>query len=532
MCLLFPDDSTTMSNSHYTLTAEDVEPELDYGDPPAVRAAGNPNPAVLKAVLENGWLQSPYYNPNDTSLASQYGPNAFMPVLNNGGGDSPLLRAIRAHLPENVNTLLKAGADPNGLPTWILSDSVAAATSSLPNQRPDPPGNIHPFWSSAMSNFQVNKLSIQAVVAVEAAAAEGLDDVIDQLVACGADISYWKADPPQTDALSPSFLSASSPLHAAITGRHNATILRLLSPPLSLDPNIIPLGPPVRSLTPSMQCLCATPPNLDALAVLFARPLYSAGTRTPDFGVHLAHFAAAHLSAALLRQLPNALRDAGTTTRGHTLLHVVCMPRDETHVNVFAPAVHQSVRFVCTVDPARKPIRLHATCPQRAHRGLPLAPEVEAPLFGPQDEGFFDAQVGVLAFLRGAIVEEAEEESRQMKDLIRQRDADSNTALHFLAGYRSVNMRAVQMLRAVDEDNEGEGEEDGGLGIWETAKNRWGFTPRDLFEAGTRAIEARHMKFWDLGDSGGDEDARMRCYGCTTILSGTRGSLRGQGRGY
>ncbi|KAF7342023.1 ANK-REP-REGION domain-containing protein [Mycena venus] len=402
-----------MSNSDYTLTAEDLEPGFDYRDPPAIRAAENPNPAVLNAVLR--------YHPGDSSLASQYGPNAFTPVLppGRGGGDSPLLRAIRRHLPGNVNTLLEAGADPNGLPTWILSDSVAAATGSLAYQRPDPPGNIYPFWSSAMSHFQVNKLSTQAVVAVEAAAAESLDDTIDQLVTHGADISCWKAGPPTTPlpaVPTPSSLSASSPLHAAIAGRHNATLVRLLSPPLSFNPNFIPLGPPVRRLTPPMQCLCTTPPNLDALAILLAHPLFNAATRTPDFGVHLVHFAAAHLSASLLRQLiqqlPTALRDAGTTSRGHTLLHVACMPRDETYINVFAPSVYQSVRFVSALDPAWKPIKLHAACPQRAH-GLSLAPGLETPLFGAQDEGFFDAQVEVLDFLREMIGPAEDSDSEQ-----------------------------------------------------------------------------------------------------------------------
>ncbi|KAJ7228439.1 hypothetical protein GGX14DRAFT_612868 [Mycena pura] len=501
---------TSMSSGPYTLTAQDVEPALDYGDPPAVRAAGNTNPDVLKAVLERGWLQSPYYNPNDSSLARQYGPDAFMPVLNNGGGDSPLLRAIRHHLPENVNTLLSAGADPNGLPAWILSDSVAATTGSLAYQRPGPPGNIHPFWSSAMSNFQVDKLITQAVVAVETAAAEGLDNIIDQLVNHGADITSWKvASPtPLPNSSLPSCLSASSPLHAAIAGRHNTTLGHLLSPPLLLNPNFIPLGPPVRRLTPPMQCLCTTPPNFEALAILLANSVCDAGTRTPEFGVHLAHFAAAPLSPSALRQLHAILRDAGTTSRGHTLLHVACMPGDETQINVFAPKVYRSVRFVRTLDPAWKPIRLHATCPQRAHTLAPdvqvLGPQLETPLFPPQDDGFFDAQIQVLSLLMETFGSEekgqpGEEESRggrkRMKDLVRQRDVDDNTALHFLAGYRIFNMRVVEMLRAADELDEGGEDGDAAAGgLWETATNRWGYTPRDLFEDGTRATEARHMK--------------------------------------
>ncbi|KAJ7178705.1 hypothetical protein C8R43DRAFT_974157 [Mycena crocata] len=495
-----------MSSSSYTLTAEDVEPGYDYNDPPAVRAAGNSNPAVLKAVLQHGWQKSPHYSPNgsETSLANQYGPNAFMgPVPY--GGDSPLLRAIDRRLPQNVETLLEAGADPNGLPVWMLRASIEESTASLPYQRPDPVGHIHPFWSSAMSHFQVNKLKTQAVVAVEAAAGHGLDAVIDQLVVHGADLSSWKADIPPTP---PSSLSASSPLHAAITGRHTTTLAHLLSPPLSLNLNFIPQGSPVRQLTPAMHALCTTPPNLDALFTLLANPLFDAGICTPTFDVHLAHFAAAHLSASLLRELaeklPTALHDAGCTARGHTLLHIVCLPRDETHINVFAPRVHRSVRFVSVLDPTWKPTRLYARCPRAAH-GVAAAQEEQPPVFGRQDEGFFDAQLEVLDFLRES------NGAGGMKNMVSQADEDGNTALHFLAGYRSVNMRAVEMLRALDE----------GEGVWETARNRWGFTPRELFDDGARASEARHMKFWEEGyESSSDEDPRMPCFGCARAIGG------------
>ncbi|KAJ7250313.1 hypothetical protein C8J57DRAFT_682148 [Mycena rebaudengoi] len=88
-----------------------------------------------------------------------------------------------------------------------------------------------------MSHFQVNKIITQTVVAVEAAAGEGLDDVVDRLVAHGADVSAWKVDTPPT---CPSSVSASSPLHAAIAGRHTTTLAHLLSPPLELNMNFVP----------------------------------------------------------------------------------------------------------------------------------------------------------------------------------------------------------------------------------------------------------------------------------------------------
>ncbi|KAK7025216.1 ANK-REP-region domain-containing protein [Favolaschia claudopus] len=469
-----------MSATTYKLTAEDVEPGLDYDDPPAIRAAANPNPQVLKAVLRHGWQQSPYYNLNDSSLAAQYGPNAFLSIPQ-GGGDSPLLCAIRCRLTENVDTLLEAGADPNGLAIWMLEDSVNASTASLSYQRPDTPGNIHSFWFSAISHFQVDKLKTQSVVAVEAAAAKGLNDTIDKLVVRGADISSWLLDPllPPPGQQSPSSLSASSPLHAAVSNGHAGTLAHLLSPPLSLNPNFLASGSPVRRLTPAMRALCLTPPNLDCLSVLIASPSFDASIRTPDSHVCLGHFAVAHHSPELFRyfmeKLPSIFRESGVTVHGHTILHVACMPRDETQLNVFAPRVYQSIRFVNSLDPEWKPTKLYATCPYQSHSTAQITPSSEPPLFAPPDERLFDAQAETLEFLRN---------------------------IHT-------------------------GEDDGG--VWGTARNRWGYTPRDLFEDGVKAVEGRHMKFWN-GTFNEEGDPRMPCYGCASSYGG-RGTGRGRGRG-
>ena len=66
-------------------------------------------------------------------------------------------------------------------------------------------------------------------------------------------------------------------------------------------------------------------------------------------------------------------------------------------------------------------------------------------------------------------------------------DAHGNTALHYLVGRSIVNWRAVEMLREVDEARFA-GDQKArlvgiGNGIWNTARNRWGFTPKELFEA-------------------------------------------------
>ena len=69
-------------NESYVLTQEDLDPGLDGHDFPAVKAAGNVDPAVLSSLLSCGWQKSPFYNtePNN-ALALRYGPNAFMDGL-------------------------------------------------------------------------------------------------------------------------------------------------------------------------------------------------------------------------------------------------------------------------------------------------------------------------------------------------------------------------------------------------------------------------------------------------------------------
>ena len=66
-------------NESYVLTQEDLDPGLDGHDFPAVKVAGNVDPAVLSSLLSCGWQKSPFYNtePNN-ALALRYGPNAFM----------------------------------------------------------------------------------------------------------------------------------------------------------------------------------------------------------------------------------------------------------------------------------------------------------------------------------------------------------------------------------------------------------------------------------------------------------------------
>jgi predicted ATP-dependent serine protease len=67
-------------------------------------------------------------------------------------------------------------------------------------------------------------------------------------------------------------------------------------------------------------------------------------------------------------------------------------------------------------------------------------------------------------------------------------DVHGNTALHYLAGQRIVNKRLVDMLL---EDELGSGKR-----VWETVRNRWGWTAKELWEDGIAAVEEPHKAFW------------------------------------
>ncbi|KAJ7207186.1 hypothetical protein GGX14DRAFT_636608 [Mycena pura] len=312
-----------------------------------------------------------------------------------------------------------------------------------------------------MSHFQVNKLITQAVVAIEAAAGKGLDDIIDRLI---VHVSSWKADTPPTSPDAPRRPRFPPQVMQQDTPQRSPTFFL----PALAQSELYPLGSPLRPLHHAAQ-----------LRRLLANPLFDAGIRTPTFDVH-PHLAAAHLLLReLVEKLPTALHDAGRTARGHTLLHDVCLPRDESHIDVFAPCVYPSVRFVSALDPAWKPTRLYAN----------------PPLFGLQDEGIFDAQLELLGFLRWC---------------------------------RATGALICSLWRCyvdVDED------EDAVRGVWETAKNGWGEArhmkfweegygqlgpDEDLRIPWCEVYQWKGTRTWAVNDAmlGPDEDPRMPLWMC------------------
>ena len=52
------------------------------------------------------------------------------------------------------------------------------------------------------------------------------------------------------------------------------------------------------------------------------------------------------------------------------------------------------------------------------------------------------------------------------------KDAHGNTVMHYLAGAMVVNVALVKILTEGDENGEQ---------VWNGVKNRWGWTPKDLY---------------------------------------------------
>lgn len=257
-----------------------------------------------------------------------------------------------------------------------------------------------------------------------------------------------------------SSLSVSTPLHAAVESRNLEMLKHLLQ--LGFDPNVRPLANMAKSISPPMSTLTWEPPFIEAYELLAADARVALDLRTPIYGVHILHFAFAHLSRHLLQQVADVpLFSAGTTALGHTLLHIACFPLDETQICIFAKSIYESIHEVRSLSQTLCPLTLWPD-----NEPEPLYPQPRSrhnprkTLFAkPQDCGFFMRQSELVDYLL----------DRSTQDLSAV-DVHGNTALHYLASYRTVNTKLIDKLRSLE----------GGEQIWTTAKNHYGYTPKKL----------------------------------------------------
>ena len=253
-----------------------------------------------------------------------------------------------------------------------------------------------------------------------------------------------------------SFLSTSTPIHAAIETGQNYTCMYLLDK--GFNPNTPPLSTITRSIFPLMATIVyCEPPNLDAFDLLISHPSTSQDQRTPIYHVHILHFATSLLSPSLLERVSASitLNNAGTTTLGHTLLHIASLPIDDTYMQIFSEKVYQSVHNVRTLCASWIPLR---TLPHEQSQKDGLISHYKCvnnlpniPLIA------FPAQNQVVALLlRGSM------------QSINASDSNGISLMHYRMGYRDIHEEPLQMLQAMD----------GGEDVWLNQKNMWGLDAR------------------------------------------------------
>ncbi|KAL2803318.1 hypothetical protein BJX63DRAFT_77080 [Aspergillus granulosus] len=494
----------------YQLTEKDLEyNEPDYN--PVIRAAENPNSAVLEAMLA-------YYEArkNDKSLSdveqwmiADLSPSATMSPF--GCFRSPIKSAMHIGCIENLRLLLRAGADPNGITQreiagysgrfirgrdreWNTDNySYCPRSKGLANARRS--GLIHQicplteaeleerrrsfpvFWSEPIIPGQLLRMG-RASLAIEDAAGHGNQEFVDMLRAAGAEESAWlqpESDNPDLwtlyDNAPVSALSTSSPVHEALLRGHR-TMLRHLLSTCGYSPNYRPRAVPTMALPPLSHILVRCDLNNEnvqnCLSDLLEHPQLDPNLRTPVFRIHPLHFAVAHHDPELLTRLagiiPGGLAAAGTTALGHTLLHIACLPLKANQTIVKNPDGATSIHCARTLDHKYNYQFYMNPLKSKAARAADMAARKPHPLT-------FAQQQAQLATIEALLQAQAEAGKEGFTLDVRAEDVDGNTALHYLAWTRNMPEETIDLVRAME----------GGEEVWHEAENLWGLTPSQLW---------------------------------------------------
>lgn len=500
-----------LTDESYLLPSIYTQPGCDTGYSPSMLAAQQPDSRILSKVLWSGHsLYCTSELPNlqrgpekgkcllhgsavdkiefEDSLyqtREEFSPDALRVVRdrnNDVGISTPLMEAIRAQIPENVEVLLNFGANPNAVPVELLEHYAGLFMRFRPALPPLDDGawdvasreelldcmglpqlapltreemedrawdGMAPFWCEegfTPIDFYRHGESMPSLVE---AARCGSIQIFDMLLKAGADASFWMRPRTQLQECRPgiSSLSVSSPLHAC---NDEAMLQHLLE--LGFDPNIMPLANPTRCLTPLMVAVIQHDKFNKAFDILCSYPSIDLDLRTPVYDVHLLHFAVATLDLDMLKLIETkiSLSSAGKTKLGHTLLHIACLPPNARAVQRHSEAIYQSIHE--TRD-------LHAQNDPHADLPPPFSPSTSfAEDFKPQTE--------VVKYLWASHMQDRGEQ-----------DIHGNTAIHYLVGYRNVNTALLTWLL----------EQNGTKSIWEGTTNRYGYTAQELFRSGEYA---------------------------------------------
>lgn len=485
-----------------------------HGESASMKAAANPDPRVLCAVLalrrdpgnttqeESKDIYVPSEELNDT-----FGSNSVIDWPGQIGQDpinTPLLQATRSQLLQNINLLLEAGANPNGidiqslesaqalflrfrprLPDYVdidgdvadrktildcinLSQNAAITTEEIKQRS----GAHTPFWMLA----NVVPIDIypkgDEMHSLIAAARQPSTQILDRLVEAGADMSSWVSslefDPKSP---TPSGLAITSPLHAAVEVGNENMIKHLLS--RGFNTNFIPLSNPLSCLSPLMSTLLISEPkseadiementasipklpttfNLSAYTALSTHPSTSLTLSSPIISIHPFHLASAHVSLPLFQHivatLPISPNYIPSTALGHTILHIACLPPSASHIKTGSVGVNLSILDTREITyPRCRPSR-----PRSLSGNSPIPTNKELSIYFPSQTellNFFITELG-------------------MK--VSEQDTYGNTALHYLASHSLVNTSAVELLHSAED----------GERTWREVKNDWGYTAEAL----------------------------------------------------
>ena len=323
-----------------------------------------------------------------------------------------------------------------------------------------------PFWCEEgfiPKDYYRHGESISSLVE---AAGSGSIDVFEMLLNHGADSSFWMR--PQFYVPHPateSSLCVWSPLHAAIQNGQTGMLEHLLG--LGFDPNTMPLVNPTRCFTPLVATFIHTNEfNKKAFDILASQPSINFDIRTPIYDVHLLHFAVAKLDLAMLKHISSKvpLKNAGVTALGHTLLHIACLPADSTEVQrlsqKIALTIHETRGLHTGPDLSADPIACHIQSYEDGYLPLPR----------------LRIQNQVIKFLWNNGIRDIEK-----------KDIHGNTALHYLASYKIVNMGIIDWLFDQDESVEQ---------VWNGSGSQSHVSPRELADQGVSVSSTISWEPW------------------------------------
>ncbi|PVH81607.1 hypothetical protein DL98DRAFT_514499 [Cadophora sp. DSE1049] len=493
---------------------------------PSMKAAREPDSRLLNGVLElskdknlagrlgslTAWSNRAYYGPRYSPPGilsrriqagcpgyADFGPHSIRYCPEGVGITTPLMEAIRARLADNVDVLLEAGADPNGVPLWASEMYSAlllrfrppvpsggrkdvATRDSLLNLMDLPQlstltreevedrfyEGVAPFWCEegfVRADYHHHGESMPSLVE---AARSGSIEIFDRLIEAGADRSFWMR--PQVEVPDPptsSSLSVSSPLHAALQIRDYQMLERVLE--WGFDPNTMPLANPTRCFTPAMATIIyCTTFDKSAFDFLCQQPNIDLDIRTPVYRVHILHFAVATLDLELLKHVSaqTPLQNAGETALGHTLLHIACLPANASQVQRHSELICKSINESRDLRARNDAFSRH---PYSVSPGF--LPDVE---FSKED---CEKQTAMVQYLW-----------RQGIQNLEVQDVHGNTALHYLAGCKEINWELLTWWW----------EQHGVTRIWQEANNRYEASPEELAHANqwARNEEEREPRPW------------------------------------